>query len=266
MPQISVAENPTLAKQILKDIAMSEPRSQPDLRGPVDPVFSLCGGYQQGDGKWTSEFEVRELTGRDEEYLGRITEPTRVFIAMIERGLVRIGTDRSSPEVVDGVLAGDWETILTAVRVVTFGETIETNPVCKSCIEEYVSIIDLKTALPFKTITRDQCLFDITGRHGTKYGVCLPYGSTQRRVMGMGVNPTQAEVNTIILGDCVQAINGVPLMGVDQTRDIPLADRRLIIREIEARRVGPRFQEVMTQCPACGAEQESSLSIAALFQ
>ena len=94
----------------------------------------------------------------------------------------------------------------------------------------------------------------------------MAYGSTQRKIMGLGVGTTQAEINTALLSGCVQSVNGMPMLGPDYVKDIPLSDRRLLLKEIESRRVGPRFREVTTKCPACGAEQEYPLSIAALFR
>jgi hypothetical protein len=265
MPQISVAENPALAQKMLREVQNNVLSEPPDLRPATDTVFSLCGGYAQLDGKWVKEFEVRELTGRDEEYIGRIAEPTRVFVAILERGLVRVGNEKSSSEVVDGLLAGDWETVLIAIRIATFGWEYETEIKCRNCGHEHEVSIDLRS-IPFRNADKEDYLFDVVGRKGTRYQVCMAYGSTQRKIMGLGVGTTQAEINTVLLADCIQSVNGMPPLGPDSVRDIPMSDRRLLLKEIEARRAGPRFREVTTKCPACDAEQESVLSIAAMFR
>ncbi len=47
-------------------------------------MFQLAAGYMQDDGRWTKEFEVRELTGRDEEAMARIPDIGRSLAAMFD--------------------------------------------------------------------------------------------------------------------------------------------------------------------------------------
>ena len=272
MPQLDVAANPQLAKQILKD-AMAEPKGNakappPQAPTPSDLVFQLAGGYIDDPSSpvWIKDFEVRELTGRDEEYIGRIKDPVMAFATMLERGLVRVGHLPADREVVDGLMAGDWETALFAIRIATFGQEYEVDRTCLFCREEYKVGLDLTKDIKFKFGDKDGLHFEVVGRHGTKYGVTHVFGSTQRQIMALGSDASTASIATLILSKCVLKINGFPPLSSDTVRDIPLADRRAILKEIELRRVGPNLSEVTTKCPACGEEQVLSLNIAALFQ
>lgn len=267
MARVSAAANPHLARQVLRqvdEVVDENPRPVPEP--PEDLVFQLCGGYFSDRGKWESEFEVRELTGRDEEILGRIQDPARLLIGVLELGLVRVGQDKSSREVVDGLLAGDWETVLMAIRIATLGRTIDMKLVCTSCSEPYEATVDLVNDIQRKTTEQADVDFVIEGRHGTRYQMTQAYGSTQRKVLELGIKVSGAETTTMFLKECIQAINGRPPLGADDIRSLPMADRQLLMSEIEDRRVGPMLREVRTKCPACGEEQPSPLGVAALFR
>lgn len=269
MGTMSAAANPELANRIIRE-AVDKPAQEAALaqiKPPETTVFRLCGGYLGPDGKtWETEFEVRELTGRDEEYLGKIGNGSlRVFTAILERGLVRVGSQRGGAQLLDSLLAGDWETVLLAVRAVTFGRAVVLKTTCQSCEQSYSVDIDLIDQVGRAECGKEDLTFQVIGRHGTVYNVCLPYGSTQRRMMERE-NLTNGEANTILLADCILDINGVPPLGTESVLNLPLADRREIVREIDARKIGPDLRGVRTKCPYCDAEMDSPLSIAALFQ
>jgi hypothetical protein len=271
MTTIDVASNPVAAERALrKALGDEEQKPPPMAEAPSETVFLLAGGYLDLNGSspvWEKEFEVRELTGRDEEVVGRIKDPIQGFISILERGLVRVGTTLSSRELVDGLLAGDWETVLVAIRVATFGRKYAAECSCINCTEQFTAEVDLLDDPPQRTVSvREDLVYRLVGRHGTKYEITHAYGTEQRQIMSMGVDAPTSAITSFLLSKCVLRINDFPVLGVDDVRDIPLADRRMIFAEIEKRRVGPKFREVTTKCPACDVEQEVPLSIAALFQ
>lgn len=266
MPHISVAENPALAAEALRSIEQENKRKPepPPMRDLADTVFDLCGGYYQDNGVWATQFEVRELTGRDEEALGRVTDPARAVLTMIERGLVRVGDDAVSAQVVDSVLGGDWETILIALRTITFGPLAESTWKCFSCNEEFTATTDL-TEIPKRTLSQDDLRFEVTGRKGVVYEIEHPYGATQRKIMAK-INAPAAELNSMLLLDCLRTINGRPSLGMSDVLSLPMADRKAIISELNTRRVGPLLGEVKSECPSCGVEQATPINVAALFR
>lgn len=240
----------------------------PDLVDPPDTLFDLAAGYMQNDGVWTTKFEVRELNGRDEEALGRIRDVGKSIVAMIQRGTVRLGNDPATPEAIDSLVGGDLETILVAIRVATFGPTMELEPTCRGCGVQYEVTVDLTKDLTIHTANFEDLSWTVTGKHGDTYEVSLYTGATQMRIFEemSDSSKTIAVFNSEVLRDSIQSINGRPLLGMDAVLDLPMADRRKILASIQERRVGPDLQEVRIKCPTCGHEQRHALGAAALFQ
>lgn len=109
-------------------------------------------------------------------------------------------------------------------------------------------------------------MWTVEGRRHV-YEMSLYSGATQRTIFDMmGENKSIAVINTEVLHDSIQQIDGMPVLGRDAVRDIPLADRRALLDSIQERRVGPDLQGVKIKCPTCGHEQGFPLNAAALFQ
>ena len=264
---MTVAINDPEVQQFLREANEAEAKAAepPKIDSPPDTVFDLHGSFLQEDGRWVKTFEVRELTGRDEEALAKIKDPGRLMTTLLERGLVRIGTQDATPGMLDDLYAGDWETILIALRIVTFGEIVSTEWSCGSCRNPYEAEIDLRTDIPIRGSKEDEET-TVQGKR-VVYEITPLMGSGQRKIMEMiASGSTVAELNTISLFECVQSIDGRPVVGMDAIRDLPMADRRALLDAITERRVGPDLQGVRTKCPTCGTEQQSPLSVAALFQ
>jgi hypothetical protein len=245
----------------------AERPSGPVLEDPRDSVFTLAAGYVTNDGTWAKTFEVRELTGRDEEALARISDLGRSVTAMISRATVRLGPDKVTDEALDSLVAGDWDTILLAIRTATFGPEVELTPTCNSCRTKYEVTVDITKDLSIRTSNIEDLTWTVQGKRSV-YEVSLYTGATQRKILAqMGEEGrTVAVINTEILYDSISSIDGLPVLGLDDVRDLPIADRRALLESIQERRVGPDLQGVTIKCPTCGNEQPYPLSAAALFQ
>lgn len=239
---------------------------RPNVIDPPEAVFHLAAGYVQDDGAWTKEYEVRELTGRDEEALARITDVGRSLVALIERAVVRLGRDEATPERLNSLMGGDWDSILLAIRAVTFGPTVELKPTCTACRTEYEVTVNLTTDLAVRTANPEDLSWTVKGKRHV-YEVSLYTGSTQRKVFDlMAEDRSIAAINTEVLHDSIDRIDGMPVLGRDEIRDLSVADRRQLLDSIQERRVGPDLQGVTIKCPTCGNEQPYPLNAAALFQ
>lgn len=253
-----------LPVQVQQLLAQADPAYEAEITAPSSTIFSLDGGYIDDAGTWHTEFEVRELTGRDEEALGKVATSGRFITELLERGLLRVGSVHGR-EALDSLLAGDWETVLLAIRSVTFGDEVDFSPLCRACGSDYTVTVRLSEDIPRARLEGpDDVRFEYRGRHGNVYDVVLPTGRTQR--MLLKTDSTAAEQNTLMLAECIRSIDGKPSLGRESVLDLPLADRRAILKEISQRRPGPRLEEVKTICPSCGAEDVLSISIAALFR
>jgi hypothetical protein len=254
-----------LPHHIQKILEEQPPTPQADIEDPPPTVFSLDGGYLDDAGEWHTEFEVRELTGRDEEALGRLTATSKFLTELLERGLIRVGP-YPGRNVLDSLLAGDWESILLAIRAVTFGNEVDFVILCGSCRNRYDVTVRIDQDIPhYKIEGKDDLVFEHTGKHGNVYLVTLPTGSTQRKLL-KDSSVSLAEQTSIMLADCIKKIDGRPTLGRESVVDLPLADRRGIMAKMVENKPGPRLEEVTSLCPSCGAENGVPLSIAALFR
>lgn len=253
-------------QQLISDANQGgEAITEPVINEPPSMVFQLAAGYMQDNGRWTREFEVRELTGRDEEALARITDIGRGLVAMIERTLVRVGEDPGATRL-DSLISGDWNTVLLAVRAVTFGPEVELKPTCAACGAKYEVTIDITTDLAIRTANPEDLSWTVQGKRHV-YEMSLYTGSTQRKVYDlMSENKSVAAINTEVLHDSISEIDGMPVLGRDEIRDLSVADRRKILDSINEHRVGPDLDGVTIKCPTCGNEQPHPLNAAALFQ
>lgn len=265
---MSVGINDPQVQRIISDAnrGITEAPEGPSISEPSDTVFTLAAGYMQDDGHWTKEFEVRELTGRDEEALARINDIGRSLAAIVERGVVRLGIDEATPDRINSLIGGDWDTVLLAVRAVTFGPDIEIKPTCQSCQAKYEATVNILTDLPIRTANPEDLSWTVKGKRST-YEVSLYNGATQRRVFDLlSDNSTVAVINTEILHDSIDKIDDMPVLGRDAIRDLPMADRRALLDSIQNHRVGPDLLGVKIKCPTCGHEQPYPLTTAALFR
>ena len=204
MPKVSTADNPQLAQQMLDKLDREQRKASqsadtpvPTATPPHDSVFTLPGGYLTIDGELLKEIEVRELTGRDEEYLFKFRDnPGRFYSAILECGVVRIGDQRNSHDLVDSMLAGDWEAALIYVRIATFGKMVENHYTCRACGTEFRSEIDL-TLLDMHGVELSELQFEVVGRHGTRYVLNHAYGSTQRKLLAKEAGAS--DMNSILL-------------------------------------------------------------------
>ena len=246
---------------------VEERPSGPILEEPPNTVFQLAAGYMQDDGAWTKTFEVRELTGRDEEALARVPDFGRAIALMIRRATVRLGKDPVTDERLDSLVAGDWDTILTAIRSVTFGPEIELSPTCDQCHASYEVTVNLMKDLNIRTANPEDQTWTLQGKRHA-YSMTLYTGATQRRILEAMADSSQtvAALNTEVIADSITAIDGMPVLGLDMIRDLPVPDRRMLLDSIQERRVGPDLQGVKIKCPTCGHEQSYPLSATALFR
>lgn len=261
----TMINDPEVQRAISEANSGTQVNQMPEPEGPSDTIFQLAAPYLTTLGGMTKEFEVRELTGRDEEALSHIKDVGRTLVAMVERAVVRIGPDEANAEALDSLVGGDWDTALMAVRVATFGPTVNLTPSCQKCGFGYEVTIDLTKDLNVRT-SDEVPTWTVKGRRST-YEVGLYTGATQRKIFSMMAgDKTAAEINTLILADSVQRIDGRVPLGESAVLDLPLADRQLLLDSIADHQVGPDLQGVTIKCPTCGFEQANPLNAAALFR
>lgn len=271
MPTLNAATNPELANQILQSV-MSAPepiepgggQHDPVIVVPSEKVLTLPAGHVTGTGEIVTEVEVRELTGRDEEVIAKSTSPAKTLQAVLERGTVRIGSEKATGTTLDLLLSGDRDWLLVNIYAATFGKDLTVTPYCESCAKRVEGTVDV-LAVPVRRLESAYDRNFVVECGAGSVEVTLPTGKTQRAML-MAQERSVAELSTILLQDCVMSIKGTPLFSPNQILDMSIRDRRKISEEIMDRLPGPRLQDAVITCPECSTELAVPLSTVALFQ
>ena len=107
-------------------------------------------------------------------------------------------------------------------------------------------------------------VFTVQGRKNL-FTVQLPTGVTQKEMINNS-EKTTAELNTIMLENCVLKIDNSPVLSKVQVQNLGLTDRKNIIDEINSRLCGPQFDSVSVTCPDCESEVSVPVHLGTLFR
>lgn len=263
------AANPDLLNQLAHQ-AMAEGQQQEqiisEITYPSESLVLLPGGYVTSAGEVIKTAEVRELTGKDEEFMGKATTVSKAFNGLLERAVVSIGDIPVTLEIIDQLLVGDRDALLLGIYKVTFGDEAEFEGFCNGCAEYKPVQINIDEDIEVKTLANpiDDRKFTVKGKKNT-YLVSLPDGTTQKHLVNNS-DKTVAELTTLLLEQTVLEINDTPVISKLQAQNINLADRRKIGEELAKRAPGPRFNPIEVDCPDCEGKVVVPISIGALFR
>lgn len=267
---INASQNPELVNKLAKkamDVSEQEIMAHtPNLEVtlPPDTTVTLPGGLFDPFNGVINTAEVRELTGIDEEAISKINDPGKALLLILERATVKIGDETATKELLDALYSGDREMILLAIRKVTFGSKVKIGPGdCPDCGEEQIFELDLDKDVPIKNFDGER-EFTISCKVGSVVA-SLPKGSLQKAIVE-AVNKTSAELDTILLKQCVVSINGQILLNPEEVRHFTIKDRRDILKAITDRNPGPQLGDMKKECKFCGTEVPLPLTLAELFR
>jgi hypothetical protein len=154
--------------------------------------------------------------------------------------------------------------LLLGIRCATFGNEIKLGPgLCPHCDETQTFNVDLSKDIEIKRLDGDS-EFTVDCKVGQVL-VTLPKGSTQKAIVE-STNRTSAELDTIMLKNCVLQINGKDVFNAEVVRNLGMLDRRTILKEIADRNPGPQLGALKKECQSCGQEVPLPLSLADLFR
>jgi hypothetical protein len=244
----------------------------PTMASARQAIYTLPCGMVVGDQIFT-EASVRELTGFDEEALARINmnENTATYTtALLEAGVERIGDVKPTREDLRGLLIGDRDALVLAIRRATYGDEIDFTLDCDACDSKSSVIIDL---------TEDVEMVEMKDARERTFEVPISSGSVQVALLtghsqeafsdGIGKKvKTQAEINTLMLAKSVTEINGVRTYGDENSvRALTSGDRAKILDFVADIQPGPQLQKpVLINCATCGKEYPIPLGLASMFR
>lgn len=264
---ISAAANPALANNIIQETLAEKPKQvEVQITSPSDTSVTLPGGYINAAGEVIFDAEVRELNGRDEEAISRTTTIGKAFSVILQRGVVRIGSEKATDEILDRLLTGDRDMLTLAIFKVTFGKEAEVGAYCSTCKEEKTVTVDIDEDIKVKGLLDpvEDRRFTVQGKT-QEFTVQLPTGVTQKELFN-NTDKTAAELNTILLENTVIKINNTPVVSKSQVQNIGLVDRRKIRDEINKRIPGPQFEDLSLECPDCGSEVIVPINLGTFFR
>jgi hypothetical protein len=273
METINPLQNPKLANE-LAEKAMAEPDAKVQevetLKAaalPSGEVELLAGHYNPFTGDLYMSAQVRELNGADEEAISKLSNIGSVLLTILSRAVVSIGGEKATSEMLEELLSGDRDLLLLHIRKITFGSTVPVYGSCTYCgSEDQEIVVDLDNDV--KIVKLNDPVSDREFVIDCKVGpveVVFPTGKLQKKMI-QNSNKTAAELDTMLLRDCIQSINGVPVMNDSQILNLGLMDRRKILSELIEKNPGPELSDIRKPCGACSKEVIISLSLADLFR
>lgn len=269
--RVDPMENPDAANAqiaaLLSDESTSRDEAEPKpmLEPPPDSLFKLPGlGYT---------VEVRELNGADEEALAKSQASFARWVStLLELAVEKINNEPADPEALGRLLVGDRDYLLLAIRKVTWGPEIELSGIeCSGCRELFDVNVHTDDIPVKKLRDPSEATFTVELRNGRKATVRLPNGNDQAVYLDKD-DASNAQRNTLLLQRCVETIieaNGMemPVEGFPSLvrEGLALPDRTKLIREVDQRMPGARYNEVPVTHPDCGKTTVIGIGPVALF-
>lgn len=237
------------------------------VKPPPYVRVELPGGlYLPEVGTYERRAEVREMNGYDEEAVQRLSKGARgsseVLLHVLDRCVEKIGDDRPTPETLNMLYTGDWDALLLAIRIASFGNEIRWGYVCPSCEKRVDVEVDLAEEVPTRALKDPS--FSYEGRR-VSYTCGFPRGGITRNILSKGKQNPATVVSETLYG-CLDSIDGKQVDSMAQIRSMPLQDRDGLMSRILSDMPAVLLGEVKKACPECSEEGEIGLSLAALFQ
>lgn len=265
---VSASSNPDLANKLVDEALEAEEQvvEKADIKEPFNGVVDLPVGYVTRSGEVLRTAEVRELTGKDEEFVVRQGTVGKAIISVVDRATVSLGDQDATPEMMAQLLMGDRDALAIGIYRATFGDYVELGGACDVCGEVQMVEVDLSSDIETKVLANpvEEVGFEFVGRKGT-YKVRLPNGKAQKSLL-TATDKSAPELQTLLLENCVVSINGNPVVSPVQVQNMNLKDRKDLIQEINDRNPGPQFAPIEVDCPECDGKVVVPISLGAIFR
>ncbi len=264
---INAAANPEMANNLIEN-ALKETKEviEPTVKPPSDNVVNLPGGLLLPTGEIIRTAEVKELTGRDEEAIGKTSSVGKAIMITVDRATVKLGGINADEKHLYNLLAGDRDALLLGIFKATFGPTVTIPCYCDGCKDFKEAVIDIDEDIKTRQLVDpvNDRVFTLPGKRGDIV-VQLPNGYVQRELLNNS-EKTSAELSSILLEKCILTIDGAPVLGRSQVQNLNIVDRRKVLEEIDKRVPGPQMSNIVIDCPDCGGKVGVPINFGNLFQ
>jgi hypothetical protein len=251
---------------------------KPVIPAPPSDVVVLPGGLVR-HGDVIRTVRVQELNGHHEEALTRALQPapgasqtnwSNFLTVLLECGTVQIGDlDETPSEVLKDLLLGDRDAIILGIRRATYGDEIDLSgwqcPFCQGSTDLALSLTNDVETVKLDD-PRTETTFDVKLRRGRSATARL---ATGRDLAAMYERDglTAAERESIQLKLTEADGTEIRVQGRANTivMDLSIPDRKAIIRELEKRQPGPRYNGVKFTHQDCQKEVPLTIGLGDLF-
>lgn len=266
-------ENTVKAAQLNNDIieqvlntTVEEPEQNVTITYPSDTTVNLPAGYIMADGEVARTAEVRELTGRDEELVGKGGGAMKAYSTLLRQATVSIGGQPVTDQILDSLITGDRDAIMLGIYKATFGSEVELPGFCGECSEFKTVAVNIDRDVVTKVLVDpiEDRTFEVKGKNHT-FLVTLPTGVLQKELATVD-DKNNGEKNTLLLKNTVLEIDGKPVIGKAQIQNLGIMDRNKIALELSERLPGPQFEDLVLSCDQCSGEVVVPFSLGALFR
>lgn len=270
MPQVDAAQNPALANALINQAVgdTADDIATPEL---YSGIVELPGGWLDPQGNLHKEAEVRELTGADEEAMGKAMikgtgiDWNRMFKVIMERGVVKLGDRAPTPKDLESLLYGDRDAILLGIRIATYGNEHPANIICPLCGRSSDVAFELDKDIPYRKLEDPANIWrKVTLRNGRVAEIRLVTVADQAAATA-DMRVGNAQMTTILLSRCVRSIDGEPHLGEQDMQKMGAGDRKILNTYLMDKAPGPRMGEVVVSCPQCNEESSIAISMTELF-
>lgn len=260
------------------DIAEQNTVSETAVTSQVDneTVFDFLAGYVDKDGVCHKEFELREMTGRDEEILRKADankNASKAIRELLSRCIVRIGTYTRSncpgskwDDIIKSLIVFDQDYALMQLRKISISGEIKVehtcpNPDCKAKLETVLDIDELEcTDFKGERVVKFELPSGYVDKNGEvhKLGTLrLPTG-LDREIFTPLAKQNPARATTSMLTRLCKFDDGYPITE-DVMGDLKVRDRKYLSELLDEQRFG-YVLEVDVECDQCGETFKGSLS------
>lgn len=266
-------ENTVKAAQINNDVieqvlnsTVEEPPQVVILTPPSDTTVNLPAGYITASGEVARTAEVRELTGRDEELIGKGGGAIKAYATILRQATVSIGGEPVTDQILDSLIIGDRDALVLGIYRATFGNEVELPGFCAQCADFKNVAVNIDRDVPVKVLVDpvEDRTFEVEGKNH-KFLVTLPTGVIQKEIASINES-NNGEKNTLLLKNTILEIDGKPVLGKAQIQNLGIVDRNKVAMELANRLPGPQFEDLNLPCDKCDGEVVVPFNLGALFR
>ncbi len=241
----------------------------------TDDTFYMLHGYKDEEGNLHKDFELRFVTGRDQEAVQKAdikNNPSKMITTLLARCCTRIGTlyaDKIGPgswtEIIRKLYTGDQDYMLLKLTEISFGKTIKSSHNCPECGVKLNSEIDTDE-LEIIQFTASEFPFSLKRGYKDRKGVIhkeglirTPTGFDREILTPLLKKAGPARVDTIMLTRTMKFSDGYPVDD-DVTLSLSAADRQYLLELLKDNYFGVKT-EVDITCDSCGETFRASLNV-----